>query len=71
LLVTTGEKNRAAELVAMILRHSATQKETRRNAKDILSELTAELPSEVVATAQERGQKQKLQDVMREIIDQT
>jgi predicted ATPase len=71
LLVKKGEKKRAAELVAMILRHSATQKETRRNAKDILSELTAELPSEVVATAQERGQKQKLQDVMREIIDQT
>ncbi len=69
LLVKKGEKKQAVELVVLVLCHSATQKETRRNAKDILSGLEAELSPETIANARKHGQERKLEGLMREIID--
>jgi predicted ATPase/DNA-binding SARP family transcriptional activator len=70
LLAKRGEKKRSVELVALVIHHSATQKKTKCDAESILSELEAELPSEVIATARERGQEQKLEEVAKNFIDE-
>jgi predicted ATPase/DNA-binding SARP family transcriptional activator/Tfp pilus assembly protein PilF len=68
LLAKREEKRQSVELVALVIHHSATQKKTKCDAEGILSELEAELPSEVVATARERGQKQELEEAVKNII---
>ncbi|MCP4539361.1 MAG: tetratricopeptide repeat protein [Chloroflexi bacterium] len=68
LLAKRGEKTRSVELVALVIHHSITQKKTREDAENILSELESELPSDVAAAARERGQKQELEAVVKNII---
>jgi tetratricopeptide (TPR) repeat protein len=67
LLAKRGEKKQSVELVTLVIHHSATQKKTKCDAEGILSELEAELPSAVVATARERGQKLELEEVAKNL----
>ncbi len=70
LLAKRGEKTRSIELGTLVINHAATQKKTREDAQDILSELEVELPSEIITTARERGQQQKLEEVIKNIINE-
>ncbi len=69
LLVKRGELKQAATLAAMVLHHSATQRETGRNAEAILSELEARLPPAVVAECRERGEAHTLETVLVDVLD--
>ncbi len=66
LLAQRKEKQRAAEILALIAHHPASQKKARCDAENAL----AKLPPKTVANARKRGQERNLEDVMREIIDE-
>ena len=59
---------RASELVALVLHHPASVKETRERAQRLLDELQAELPPAVFAAAEERGQARDLQATVAELL---
>jgi hypothetical protein len=58
------------ELVALTLHHPASDRETKDQAERLLAELTAELPAQMITTAQERGEgrtfEQTVEMVLRE-----
>ena len=68
LLAQRKDKKRAVEILALIAHHPASQKKTRCDAENVLAQLGAELPPELVSTARKRGQERKLEDVLQEII---
>jgi hypothetical protein len=65
-----GNVERALELLGLVLNHPATDSEINDHCGPLLDELTAELPSEIVEAAMERGKSQGLDDVVRELLAQ-
>jgi predicted ATPase/DNA-binding SARP family transcriptional activator/Tfp pilus assembly protein PilF len=68
LLAKGEEKKKAIELLSMVIRHDASQTETRREAEGILSDLEAELSPETVTTARKRGQAQTLAEIVAGVV---
>ena len=64
LLAEERKGERALETLAFVLNHPATEARTRDRAKDLLMRLSSQWPSAVVAAAQERGKKRKLEEVV-------
>jgi hypothetical protein len=62
-----ANKEQAMEWLALVLNHPASRQDTKNRA----SQLLAELPSSIIATAQERGQSRKLEEVVAEILAET
>lgn len=65
LLVKAGQEEQAIELLALVSCHPASGKDTQEEAKRLLVDLEAQLPTEVAAAAWKRGQTQELEEVMR------
>lgn len=64
-----AKKNqRAVELLALVLRHSASSQEVKEKAQRLLAEVAEELSPQQLAAAQERGQARKLDEVVAEIL---
>jgi hypothetical protein len=59
-LAMMGEPDRALELLAFILAHSASHEEFKSRATRLQAKLAAQLPPDVVTAAQERGRAQDL-----------
>jgi hypothetical protein len=68
LLATTGEPERAVELLALVLVHTASEQECKDRAARLQAELAAELPPEVVEAAQERGRARDLDATVGELL---
>jgi predicted ATPase/DNA-binding SARP family transcriptional activator/Tfp pilus assembly protein PilF len=68
LLRTQGEKVRAAEYLALVLDHPASERQTQTEASQHLDQLAAELPAELLKTAQEKGKRRTLADAAAEIL---
>jgi tetratricopeptide (TPR) repeat protein len=68
LLAAEGEKERALELLALILRHPLGWRWTKDRAAPLVTELEAELPPDVVAAAQERGRARDLEVSVAELL---
>lgn len=64
----TQTKERAVEILALVLIHSASGREAQDRARRLLAELAAELPHQAVADAQERGQARRLEEIVAEIL---
>jgi predicted ATPase/DNA-binding SARP family transcriptional activator len=68
LLATEGKKERALELLALILHHPLSWRWTKDRAAPLVAELEAELPPDVVAAAQERGRARDLEATVKELL---
>ena len=68
LLAAEGEKERALELSALILHHPLSWRWTKDRAVPLAAELEAELPHDVAAAAQERGQARDLEATVAELL---
>jgi predicted ATPase/DNA-binding SARP family transcriptional activator/Tfp pilus assembly protein PilF len=68
LLQLQGEKARAAEYLALVLDHPASERQTQTEASQHLDRLAAELPAELLRTVQEKGKSRTLADVAHEIL---
>lgn len=68
LLTTTGEPKRALEILALLLTHPASSRETQDKAALLLAELEARLPTETVSTIQESAGVKTLGLVVQEIL---
>ena len=68
LLVAEGEKEQALELLALVLYHPFSWQMTKDYATPLIAELKAKLPSEVVATALERGRARNLETTVQELL---
>jgi tetratricopeptide (TPR) repeat protein len=64
LLAAEGQKERAVERLAFVLNHRATMAHDRKRARRLLAKLETELPPDVFAAAQERGQALELEAVV-------
>lgn len=62
-----GDPQHAAELLGLVLHHSAAYQIDRDRAQDLLSEPESELSPEVLAAATARGQARELEEVVEEI----
>lgn len=69
LLVTTGDTERAVELVQAALNHTGGDQEVKGAADKLLVELEAELPSHVVAACRQQGDAKSLETVVAEVLD--
>lgn len=63
-----GRQEAAAQLLAFVLSHPASNKPTRDAAERRLAELATQLSPEAMATAQERGQADHLERVVAEML---
>jgi predicted ATPase/DNA-binding SARP family transcriptional activator len=61
-------KQRAAEILALVISNSASSHEVKEKAQRLLAEIEAELPLLQLAVAQERGQAANLEEVVAEIL---
>ena len=68
LLTAEGEKERALELLALVLHHPVSWQWTKNRAAPLVAELEAELSPEVVAAAQARGQARDLEATVAELL---
>jgi predicted ATPase/class 3 adenylate cyclase len=68
LLAAEGEKERALELLALVLRHPAAWQWTKDRAALLAAELKADLPPDVVVAAQARGQALDLDGTVQELL---
>ena len=68
LLAAEGEKERALELLALVLHHPLSWQWTKDRAAPLVAELEAELSPEVVAAAQARGQARDLEATVAELL---
>jgi hypothetical protein len=57
LLAASGQQARAAEVLACILHHPASERQTRERAERAWIEAAQQLPEAVLATAQARGRQ--------------
>jgi hypothetical protein len=64
----TNRKQRAVELLALALSHPASGQEVKDKARRLLDEIGIELPPQVLAAAQERGQARNLEEVVTELL---
>lgn len=69
LLATTGDTERAVELVQAALNHTGGDQEVKGAADKLLVELEAELPSHVVAACRQQGDAKSLETVVAEVLD--
>jgi len=65
---TVADQTRAIELVSLVQHHPASEHETREKAKRLLVEWADYLPSEMMVSAQARGQARDLESTVRELI---
>jgi predicted ATPase/predicted amidohydrolase len=63
-----GEKDRAAELLGLVLHHPALEIDAKEDAEDILPRLRSALPPEVLERALERGRRMDLEEVAKELL---
>lgn len=68
LLIAEGEKERALELLLLALHHPAADGETKDRAERLLSELTPELPRQVIAAAEERAAGKDLAAIVEDML---
>jgi len=68
LLARTDEKQRAVELLALVLHHSASLKRRKDKAEQLLAELKSKLPPEVVTASQQKGRGRDPEEVAKEIL---
>jgi len=68
LLAAEGEKERALELLALVLHHPASWQWARDRAAPLVAELEAELSPDVVAAAQARGRARNLEATVAELL---
>lgn len=61
------ERERAVELLGLVLNHSAAPKDSRDSAARLLAELESRLPAGVVAAAVARGQASPLEAVAKQV----
>ncbi|MBI5651632.1 MAG: tetratricopeptide repeat protein, partial [Chloroflexi bacterium] len=64
----TGKSEFAAELLALVLHHPASDNESLTTARKHFAELARELPRDVIARAEERGCARQLEQVVAEIL---
>jgi tetratricopeptide (TPR) repeat protein len=69
LLARQADRERAAEVAALILQHAAANQQTKNRAAELLAELETQLPAPVIAAAQERGRARKLEAVAADILE--
>ena len=70
LLAKGEEKEKALELLNVVIRHTASQTETRCEAESILSTLGAELLPEMLTTARKRAESQTLAEIVAGVVDE-
>ena len=68
LLMRQGQRERAVELLALVLPHPSTWEWTKDRAAPLVAELEAGLSPEVFAAAQERGQARDLETTVQELL---
>ncbi len=69
-LTKEKKKERAFELISFVLCNPSSYIHTRNTAESLRSELASELPSEVVATIEERGKSRRLEELVVEIVEE-
>jgi hypothetical protein len=67
-LARQGDKERALELLALVLSHRISWQMARDQAAPLIAELEAELSPEVVAAAWARGRSRDLDATVRELL---
>jgi predicted ATPase/DNA-binding SARP family transcriptional activator/Tfp pilus assembly protein PilF len=68
LLQRTGKSEAAVEYLTFVRYHSATDDRVRNEAEDILAELAAVLPPEVLEAAQIRGRAHTLEELVSDVL---
>jgi predicted ATPase/DNA-binding SARP family transcriptional activator len=68
LLAAKGERERAAELLALVLHHPATWQWAKDRAAPLVAELEAKLSPDALAAAQERGRTRDLETTVAELL---
>ena len=68
LLAAEGEKERALELLALVLHHPVSWQMAKDRAAPLIAQLEAELPPNVVAAAQARGRLRDLEATIQELL---
>ena len=63
-LIRQGEEEKALEILALSLTHSAIEAWVREKAEALFREAASRVPPDVVAKAQRRGQSQKIEEVV-------
>jgi hypothetical protein len=69
-LAKQGDKERALELLALVMNHRLSWQMAKDQAGPLIAELEAELPPDVVAAAQVRGQALDLEATVAELLDE-
>jgi len=59
----------AAEMLTLAVYHPASKHRTRQQAAHLLSQLEADLPTDEVAQAEERGRHSQLNEAVRRLLD--
>jgi tetratricopeptide (TPR) repeat protein len=70
LLAAEGKRERALELLALVLHHPANWQYTTERAESLVAELEAELPPDMAAAAWERGRARDLDATVAELMDE-
>jgi predicted ATPase/class 3 adenylate cyclase/Tfp pilus assembly protein PilF len=68
--VKTGRRETALNLLAMVLYHPASLKHTRGRAEQMVQELQAELPHQIVMTAKAKGRMKKFEETVATVLAQ-
>lgn len=68
LFTREGQKGQALELLSFVMRHPASEQETKDRAKYLLTDLENQLPPQALARAKKRVQTRKLDNVVAEIL---
>jgi tetratricopeptide (TPR) repeat protein len=68
LLASEGEPERAWELLVLILRHPAANRETKDDAHQVRALLDAQLSRDAIQAAQERGRARTLEVTVEELL---
>ncbi len=68
LLARQEERERAAEVAALVCHHAAANRETKDRAGQLLAELEAQLPGPTFEAARQRGQARELADLANEVL---
>ena len=69
LLARQGESERATEVSALVFHHSATNRDSKSRAEQLLARLETQLPAPLWTAAQARGQTKPLEAVVTEILE--
>jgi tetratricopeptide (TPR) repeat protein len=69
LLSRQGENELAVTVAALVYHHASTNRETKDRASYLLDQLAVQLPTPLMAAAQERGRTSKLEEVATKILE--